>query len=114
MRSSGNGSEKGGKWKPGGYSLPCRWYLFYGLYYVNLCLGFQALDGGSYGAQGQILTDSVFYGRILLVSFPLHWIQRIFQAFSVTAGNPSLSFWTNVASGMINLVFDYIFIVVFG
>ena len=37
------------------YSLPCRWYLFYGLYYVNLCLGFHALDGGSYGGAG---TDS--------------------------------------------------------
>ena len=94
--------------------FPAAGIFFYGLYYVNLCLGFHALDGGSYGAQGQILTDSVFYGRILLVSFPLHWIQRRFQAFSVTAGKPSLSFWTNVASGMINLVFDYIFIVVFG
>lgn len=35
-------------------SLPLASF-FYGLYYVNLCLGFHALDGGSYGGAG---TDS--------------------------------------------------------
>ena len=52
MRSSGNGSEKGGKWI---ILFPAAGIFFYGLYYVNLCLGFHALDGGSYGGAG---TDS--------------------------------------------------------
>lgn len=51
-RSSGNGSEKGGKWI---ILFPAAGIFFYGLYYVNLCLGFHALDGGSYGGAG---TDS--------------------------------------------------------
>ena len=32
----------------------------------------------------------------------------------MTAGKPPLAFWTNVASGVINLAFDYLFIVYFG
>lgn len=66
------------------------------------------------GAEGEMLRESVFYGRILLISFPMHLLQRIYHSFAVTSGKPPLAFWTNVASGVINLAFDYLFIVCFG
>ncbi len=65
------------------------------------------------GAEGEILDYSVLYGRILLISLPAFILQRVFEHFLVTAGKPSLGLRITVLSGVINILLDALFILVF-
>lgn len=65
------------------------------------------------GASGELLHHCVIYGRILFVSTPGFILQNIFQSFFVTAEKPDLSLKVNVIAGLTNVVFDFLFIVVF-
>ncbi len=58
------------------------------------------------GAEGQMLTDSVKYGRIILIALPMFTLQMEFQSFFVTAEKPQLGLWVTVASGLTNMVLD--------
>ncbi len=64
-------------------------------------------------AEGQLLEDSVLYGRILFAFNTAYVLQNIFQAFFVTAEKPQLSFRFSVAAGLTNAFLDYLFIGVF-
>ena len=59
-----------------------------------------------FGAQGAILTESLCYGRIALLSLPGLILQFFFQPFFVTAEKPSLGFWVTIAAGCTNIVLD--------
>lgn len=65
------------------------------------------------GAEGDMLTQSVLYGRILLLSLPAFILQRIFENFLVTAGKPGLGLGITLLSGLANIVGDALFILVF-
>lgn len=65
------------------------------------------------GAQGQMLDDSVTYGRIILFSLPALMLQYEFQSFFVTAGKPQLGLAVTVAAGDANMVLDALFVAVF-
>lgn len=64
-------------------------------------------------AQGQLLEDSVLYGRILFAFNTAYVLQNIFQAFFVTAEKPQLSLRFSIAAGLTNAFLDYLFIGVF-
>lgn len=64
-------------------------------------------------AEGQLLEDSVLYGRILFAFNTAYVLQNIFQAFFVTAEKPQLSLRFSIAAGLTNAFLDYLFIGVF-
>lgn len=65
------------------------------------------------GAEGQMLEDSVLYGRIFLLALPAFILQMEFQSFVVTAEKPQLGFFVTVAAGVANMVLDYLLVGVF-
>ena len=65
------------------------------------------------GAEGAMLGDCIVYGRIILAALPFFMLQMEFQSFFVTAEKPQLGFWSTVAAGLANMVFDALFMAVF-
>ena len=65
------------------------------------------------GAEGQMLTDSVIYGRIILAALPFFRLQMEFQSFFTTAEKPKLGLYTNIVAGVMNMVFDALFVAIF-
>lgn len=66
------------------------------------------------GAEGQLLRDSVRYGRIILIAQPFYVLQYEFQCLFVTAEKPKLGLFVTVAAGVTNMVLDALFVAVFG
>ncbi len=66
------------------------------------------------GAEGELLDNCVLYGRIILAAQPAFVLQYAFQSFFVTAGKPDLGFVATVGAGLMNMVLDAVFIIVFG
>ena len=62
------------------------------------------------GARGQLLEYAATYGRIMFVSQPMFMMQTIFYNFFITSEKPSYSLRMSLISGVINIVFDYLFI----
>lgn len=65
------------------------------------------------GAQGQLLEDSLFYGRIYLLGVPASVVPYEFQNLYVTAEKPKLGLYTTVLSGITNIFLDAVFVAVF-
>ena len=78
-------------------------------------VGFWAIRpiAAAMGATGQMLEDSVLYGRILLAFQPAYMLQIAFQSFFVTAEKPRLGLCVTVAAGLTNMVLDALFVAVF-
>ena len=66
------------------------------------------------GAEGQILSDCLTYGRIVQLALPAYVLQFAFQSFCVAAEKPGLSLGMTVASGVCNMVLDALFVGIFG
>lgn len=65
------------------------------------------------GAEGQMLEDSVTYGRIILLAIPAYILQYEFQCLFATAGKPTLGLVVTVLAGVTNMVLDYVFVAKF-
>lgn len=65
------------------------------------------------GATGQLLEDSVTYGRIILLAVPAYVLQYEFQCLFATAEKPSLGLYVTIAAGLTNIVLDALFVAVF-
>lgn len=65
------------------------------------------------GAEGQLLEDSILYGRIILPALPFFILQYEFQCLFATAGKPKLGLGITVAAGVTNMVLDALFVAVF-
>ncbi len=65
------------------------------------------------GAEGELLENSVLYGRILLLALPFYMLQFEFQSFFITAQKPQLGLAVTVISGVANMVLDALFIAAF-
>lgn len=79
-----------------------------------LCFFFTPAISRALGAGGELLEHCIIYGRILFAAEPVFILQNMFQNFFVTAEKPDLSLKMSVASGLTNMVLDYLFIAVFG
>lgn len=66
------------------------------------------------GATGELLDNSITYGRIIVLSLPLYIVMAEAQNLFVTAEKPRLGLAITVAAGMTNIVLDAIFIAGFG
>lgn len=64
-------------------------------------------------AEGQMLSDCVTYGTIILIALPAFLIQFEFQTFFVTAEKPQLGLVSTVVAGLTNMIFDALFMAVF-
>ncbi len=67
----------------------------------------------SLGAQGQLLEDSITYGRVILLSVPAFVLQSEFQILFATAEKPKIGLYVTIAAGLTNILLDALFIVVF-
>lgn len=65
------------------------------------------------GAEGQLLEDSVVYGRIILMAIPAYILQYEFQCLFATAEKPSLGLFVTLAAGFTNIILDALFVAVF-
>ncbi|MBO5322913.1 MAG: MATE family efflux transporter [Oscillospiraceae bacterium] len=66
------------------------------------------------GAEGEILEHCVTYGVIVLPATTAYILQFSFQSFCVTAEKSNLSLIMTVASGICNIVLDFLFIAILG
>lgn len=64
------------------------------------------------GAEGELLENSIAYGRIILLAIPAYVLQYEFQCLFVTAEKPSLGLSVTVAAGVANMVLDALFVAV--
>ena len=69
--------------------------------------------GAWLGAGGQLLEDSVIYGRIILAAIPAYVLQYEFQCLFATAQKPALGLFVTIAAGVTNIILDALFVVVF-
>lgn len=58
------------------------------------------------GGEGQLLSDAVLYGRIILLATPAYVLQFEFQSFFITAEKPKLGLLVTVVSGVANIILD--------
>ena len=65
------------------------------------------------GAEGQMLEDCVLYGRIIIITLPFLMLQFEFQSFFITAEKPKLGLYSTIASGVTNMVLDFLFMAIF-
>ena len=65
------------------------------------------------GAEGEMITNCVKYGRIILLALPFFVLQLEFQSFFITAEKPNLGLVTTVAAGVTNMVLDALLVAVF-
>ena len=65
------------------------------------------------GAEGELLHNSVLYGRILMLAIPFYILQYEFQCLFATAGKPRLGLIVTVMAGVANIVLDFLFVGVF-
>lgn len=66
-----------------------------------------------FGAEGELLEQSLIYGHIFLLALTAWILMYVFQLFFITAGKPKLGLMVTIASGVTNIVLDALFIVVF-
>ncbi len=65
------------------------------------------------GATGELLEQSLIYGRIILLALPFYILQFEFQCLFATAEKPKLGLYVTVASGLANMVLDALLVGVF-
>lgn len=91
------------------------------VYASGVCGGILAVLGqlllgplaAALGAEGQLLADSVTYGRIILLAIPAYILQYEFQCLFATAEKPALGLAVTIAAGLTNMVGDALFVAVF-
>ena len=62
------------------------------------------------GVEGELLAQSLLYGRIMFPVIPIAMLQVEFQTFLVTAERPKMGFHVTLAAGIANMVLDAFFI----
>ncbi len=65
------------------------------------------------GAEGEMLEESVRYGRIIIAANPAFVLQMVFQSFFITAEKPKLGLVSTVFAGCTNMILDALFVAVF-
>ncbi len=65
------------------------------------------------GATEDMMGDCLTYGRILLIGMVAFILQNSFQSFMVVAEKPNFGLGISIASGLTNMILDFLFIAVF-
>ena len=62
------------------------------------------------GADADMLAECVLYGRICMIGLPGFVLQMAFQTFFMAAERPQLGTMMSLVSGVVNIVFDALFV----
>ncbi|MBR1549916.1 MAG: MATE family efflux transporter [Bacteroidales bacterium] len=62
------------------------------------------------GADEGMMEECITYGRISMVGMPFFMLQQAMQSFYMAAERPQLGTWVSVACGVVNIVFDALFV----
>lgn len=65
------------------------------------------------GAEGEMLSNCLKYGRIIISFVPFFMLQYEFQTFFILAEKPTLGLVITIAAGVTNMILDALLIVVF-
>lgn len=65
------------------------------------------------GAEGEVLTNAIIYGRISMIGLTFFALQYAQQSFLIAAEKPQLGLYITIAAGVTNIVLDALFIAVF-
>ncbi|MCB6608081.1 MATE family efflux transporter [[Clostridium] symbiosum] len=84
-----------------------------GIVFAGVGLVFMRPLASFLGASGDMLEYCVLYGRGILAALPFFMLQNSFQNFFVMAEKPNLGLGVTVISGVLNIVLDALFIIVF-
>lgn len=84
-----------------------------GIVFAGVGLVFMRPLASFLGASGDMLEYCVLYGRVILAALPFFMLQNSFQNFFVMAEKPNLGLGVTVISGVLNIVLDALFIIVF-
>lgn len=60
--------------------------------------------------EGQMLDDCVTYGQLIMFSMIFFVLQTMFQPFMIAAERPAWGLAITFAAGLVNILFDYVFI----
>lgn len=63
------------------------------------------------GAEGELLENSIIYGRILLAAMPAFMLQFEFQSFCSVAEKPQIGLLVTIAAGVTNMVLDAVLVI---
>lgn len=83
-----------------------------GLVLTAVGLLFLRLFARLMGAEGELLENSLLYGTINLIALPFYILQYEFQCLFATAEKPKLGLYVTVASGVANMVLDWLLVAV--
>ena len=64
------------------------------------------------GATLDMMPDCILYGRIIIFSSVSFMLQNVFQSFLAAAEKPQLGLFVTIGAGIINIVFDALFIAI--
>ena len=64
-------------------------------------------------AEGQLLTDCIIYGRLIIVGGVVYILQFHFHLFFITAEKPNLGLYFTFAAGISNMIMDLLFVGIF-
>ncbi len=90
-------------------------YVSAGLGVVLAAAGFVLMPviAAALGADGELLKNCVIYGRIVVSAMPMFMLQMEFQSLFITAEKPKFGLFVTVASGVMNMILDALFMWVF-
>ncbi len=78
-----------------------------------LAVVFMRPIASSLGAEGQMLENSIYYGRLVAFALPAFVLQSEFQILFATAEKPKIGLYVTIAAGLTNILLDALFIIVF-
>ena len=65
------------------------------------------------GASDVLMDYCIDYGILFILFAPVLVLKNVYDQLLVTAGHPKLALRTSIVGGVVNIVFDYIFIAIF-
>ena len=95
------------------FTMIIRTALYLGLALAVLGFIFLPEIGALIGATPDIMEYGLPYGRTLFLFLPIMIAGYAFQSILITAEKPQLGFYLSIANMFSNIIFDYLFIVVF-
>lgn len=66
------------------------------------------------GADATMAADCTVYSRVCMAGMPFFMLMNAFQSFYMAAERPQLGTWMSVASGVVNIVLDAVFVWLLG
>lgn len=64
------------------------------------------------GAKDNLIDICVTYGQTLFIVLPFFMLQNTFQSFLIVAERPKMGLMVSIISGVINMIFDFLFVYV--